>query len=179
MTGRTPWAYIAHKDGVWCAVINAYISGAHPRMAAKWQKTVEAEIGRWVVDNWDVKTVYSREGYQTAMDSMRTFDPKIDRKPKVTPCTTCMGSGVVEHDSHWIECLECDGNGTIIAHQSTLAKDSTSARLRVAKARIAELEAQRLPPVCSAHQTFDAECRICNPLGLRPEYLASVDMDAQ
>ena len=131
MTGRTPWAYIAHKDGVWCAVINAYISGAHPRMAAKWQKTVEAEIGRWVVDDWDVKTVYSREGYQAAMDSMRTFDPRTDRKPTAaTPCTVCMGSGVVGHESHWIDCLECEGHGTI----TSLARNSALARLRARRA---------------------------------------------
>ena len=76
---KKAWAHIAHRDGVWSAVISAEIK-EHPteKQRAKWQKTVAKELASWIVDGWHVLTVHSREEYESAMNSMRMYDKKKD-----------------------------------------------------------------------------------------------------
>jgi len=79
MTERKAWAHIAHRNGVWCAVVSAQVcENPTPKQAADWKKSVVKDIAEWIVDGWEVMTVYSREEYQTAIDSMRMYDHKID-----------------------------------------------------------------------------------------------------
>lgn len=69
-----PWAYLAHRDGVWCAVISAQIcDNPRPDQVAEWKKAVAKETGSWVADGWEVMTLYSREEYTAAIGSMKMF----------------------------------------------------------------------------------------------------------
>ena len=76
---KKAWAHIAHRDGVWCAFISAEIS-ENPtyEQRAKWKKKVAKELASWIVDDWQVLTVYSREEYESALSAMRMYNKKID-----------------------------------------------------------------------------------------------------
>ena len=84
-TAKKSWAHIAHRDGVWCAVISAEISeNPTPTQRKKWKKAVAKELASWIVDDWRVLTVYSREEYASAIGSMMMYDKKVDgEQPKL------------------------------------------------------------------------------------------------
>lgn len=83
MTARKAWAHIAHRDGVWCGVVSAQISeNPTQKQAESWKKSVAKDIAGWIVDGWEVMTVYSSEEYQKVIESMRMYDRKIDGPQK-------------------------------------------------------------------------------------------------
>jgi hypothetical protein len=59
----TPFAYIAHKDGYWCGV-------ASPDLPAK---DLRDFLGDFAADGFSIMTVNSREEYEAALASMKSW----------------------------------------------------------------------------------------------------------
>lgn len=71
MSEKTPWAYVATKDGQLAGVISAVSGAKDKRAKARWQKDVVEFCGLYVVDGFTVTTVYSRDEYEALIDGLR------------------------------------------------------------------------------------------------------------